>query len=255
MQMTPILSIIIATYNSDKTLKKTLKSLLNQTFTNFELIIIDGLSKDNTVEIIKNFEPAFKAMNIAYYWISESDSGIYDAWNKGLEKVTSNWVAFLGSDDTYYQNALHQYQLAITKNPTANYICSKVELINDRETVLKIIGNQYNAKQMRRYMNIAHVGSFHKMDLFHENGNFSRNYKIAGDYEFFIRNADAINGVFIDRITAKMLNEGVSNNLGKQAIKETLHIQLKYNSNFFLKPYLEYVLSLVKYNIKLLFNR
>ena len=83
------LSVIIATYNSEKTLENALNSLLNQTYKNFEVIIIDGLSTDLTVTIIKKFQSQFFNNNISYQWISEKDSGVYEAWNKGIKLVNS----------------------------------------------------------------------------------------------------------------------------------------------------------------------
>ena len=115
-------SIIIATFNSDKTLSATLDSLLKQTYNKFEVIIVDGLSNDNTLAIIKEYEEKFLQANINYILLSEKDSGIYDAWNKGLKKVNSNWIAFLGSDDTYYPNALEMYNEAINNSENINYI-------------------------------------------------------------------------------------------------------------------------------------
>lgn len=94
--MSANLSIIVATFNSEKTLQSTLESLLIQTYNEFEVIIIDGLSNDNTVSIIKEYEKKFLEANIDYFWSSEKDAGIYDAWNKALKKVNSPWIAFLG---------------------------------------------------------------------------------------------------------------------------------------------------------------
>jgi glycosyltransferase involved in cell wall biosynthesis len=82
------LSIIIATYNSEKTLRATLESLLTQSFREFEVIIADGFSGDGTLAIIKEFEDKFKLHNIAFNWSSEKDAGIYDAWNKALNRVS-----------------------------------------------------------------------------------------------------------------------------------------------------------------------
>lgn len=240
------LSIIIATYNSEKTLEKTLKTLLNQTYQNFEVIIVDGLSKDNTILIIKEYENKFKHLNIPYYWSSEKDSGIYDAWNKGLTKVNSNWIAFLGSDDIYYPDALETYANEIQKQSNINYVSSKVELINEENKVLKIIGKPFNFNQMIRYMNIAHVGSFHHKSLFDNFGNFNTSYKIVGDYDFFLRCGKNINAGYINKITAKMLNSGVSNNV-KKVLHETLKTQLNNKLRCCsLICYLEYYLSHLK---------
>ena len=240
------LSIIIATFNSDKTLKSTLDSLVGQTYKNFEVIIVDGLSKDNTVSIIKEYETKFEALNIPYNWVSEKDSGIYDAWNKALEKVNTPWIAFLGSDDTYYPNALEIYNGEIKKYPNINYISSQVEYIDSNQKVLKIIGRPYNYDQMNRYMNVAHVGSFHHKDLFVKHGNFNTDYRIVADYDFFMKCGRDIKSAYIETITAKMLNSGISNNNVATVFKEVLQIQLRHKKTSKLQSYFEYYYSYLR---------
>jgi glycosyltransferase involved in cell wall biosynthesis len=235
------LSIIIATFNSDKTLQKTLESLVNQTYKGFEIIIVDGLSKDNTVSIIKEYEKKFEALDISYNWSSENDSGIYDAWNKALERVSTSWIAFLGSDDTYYPDALEVYNDAITKNPGINYISGKVELIDTNDKVLKIIGKPYKYKQMKRYMDIAHVGSFHHKELFKKHGSFNLGYKVVADYDFFLKCGNDIQAAYINGITAKMLNAGVSNQNVSKVFKEVLKVHLAHKQISKAQAYFEYL--------------
>lgn len=239
-------SIIVATFNSEKTLQSTLDSLLAQTYTKFEVIIVDGLSNDNTVAIIKEYEKRFLEAKIPYFWSSEKDSGIYDAWNKALKKVNSPWIAFLGSDDTYYPNALEIYDEEINKNQNINFISSKVEYVDANYKVLKVIGKPYEYNQMNRYMNIAHVGSFHHKELFDKHGVFNTNYKIVADYDFFLKCGLDIKPAYIDTITAKMLNTGISNNNAKKVFKETLSIQLNHHRNSKLQCYFEYYFSFVR---------
>jgi glycosyltransferase involved in cell wall biosynthesis len=239
-------SIIVATFNSDKTLRSTLESLLLQTYDNFELIIVDGLSTDGTVAIIKEYANKFLQAGIPYFWSSEKDSGIYDAWNKALKKVNSEWIAFLGSDDTYYPNALELYNIEIDKNPNINYISSQVEYIDEHNKVLKILGNPYNYSQMNRYMDIAHVGSFHKKELFEKYGDFSTDYKIVSDYDFFIKCGKSINAGYLKSITAKMLNSGVSNNNTKVVYNEILKIQLNHQKISKLQAYFEYYFAFAR---------
>lgn len=244
--MIPKLSIIIATYNSEKTLKKTLESLLFQTYSDFEVIIIDGLSMDSTLLIIKSFEKLFLNKNIPFIWISEKDKGIYDAWNKGLSLAKSNWISFLGSDDIYYPDALENYIIEIDKHKNINYICSKVEYVDEKRKVLKVLKNPYNHNQMIRYMNIAHVGSFHHIKLFETFGNFDTKYKIVGDYDFFMRCSENINAGYINKITAQMLNSGVSNVNFLKPLNEVLAIQLKYKKISFFQIYFEYFFAIIR---------
>ena len=91
------LSLITVTYNSGATLAYTIKSVLSQTYPDIEYIIVDGASKDNTVAIIKEYEPQFKGR---IKWISEPDKGLYDAMNKGIRMATGDIIGILNSDGT-----------------------------------------------------------------------------------------------------------------------------------------------------------
>ena len=115
-------TIITATFNSEKTIDRTINSLLNQTILNFEYIVVDGKSSDNTVKILKSYEEKFKIRNIGYKWISEKDSGIYEAWNKGLMFAKGDWISFLGSDDYYVENALEM----VTRASSYRYLYSGI---------------------------------------------------------------------------------------------------------------------------------
>ncbi len=92
----PPISIIIVTYNAAKTLQASLDSIYRQKYPAIEIVMIDGASTDNTVEIIKQ-----NADNLSY-WVSEKDAGIYDAMNKGIKHATGNWIYFLGADDVLF---------------------------------------------------------------------------------------------------------------------------------------------------------
>lgn len=99
------LSIITVTYNSEKTLRDTIESVLSQTYTDYEYIIVDGASKDNTINIVKEYEPKFEGR---MRWISEPDKGIYDAKNKGIKMSTGDVVGIINSDDFYHRKDIFE---------------------------------------------------------------------------------------------------------------------------------------------------
>ena len=91
----PLISIIVAVYNGEKTLQRCIDSVFSQTYPHKELIIIDGGSTDGTVDILQTNNDKIT------YWKSEPDNGIYQAWNKALDHAKSDWICFLGSDDYF----------------------------------------------------------------------------------------------------------------------------------------------------------
>lgn len=115
------ISIITVTYNSAKTLKETLESVLKQTYTNYEHIIVDGLSKDNTIEIVKEYEEKY---NGKLKYISEKDTGLYDAMNKGIKMATGDIIGILNSDDIYaHENVLQEIAEKFKETNCTRNIC------------------------------------------------------------------------------------------------------------------------------------
>ena len=97
------ISLITVTYNSSRTLRDTIVSVLAQTYQDIEYIIIDGLSEDNTIEIIKEYEPQFEGR---IRWVSEKDTGLYDAMNKGFRMATGEIIGIINSDDLIAERLL-----------------------------------------------------------------------------------------------------------------------------------------------------
>ncbi|NHM02735.1 glycosyltransferase family 2 protein [Flavobacterium difficile] len=254
MNNSPCFTIITASYNSEKTIAKTIKSVLNQDFTDFEYLIIDGNSNDSTLKIIKSFELKFKEKNINYNYISEPDNGIYDAWNKGIKMSSGEWISFLGSDDTYFSDALTVYFKEIKKHPESNYISSQVNLVNSDGKILQVFGEKYNWKNVISDINVAQVGSFHKKQLFNQVGLYSLDYKIVGDLDFYIRCKDFIRPTYFTKVTANMENGGVSNQI-YLALKEAFNVKQKYGYKSKIFNYYKFYTSLLKCYIKMVINK
>ncbi|NRB59549.1 MAG: glycosyltransferase [Winogradskyella sp.] len=222
-------TVITAAYNSEKTIERTINSILSQSQKNIEFIIVDGASTDKTKNIIKSFESVFNKSEISYKWISEPDKGIYDAWNKGLNMSTGDWISFLGSDDYYKPNAIENYNAAIkeSNDNDIDWVYSEVEFTDGKRS--KKLDSIWSWKTFRRNITItpAHVGSFHNKKYFKKYGSFNTNYKIAGDYELLLRARHNLKTLKVNHITAVMRADGVSNQNFSKVLKETLKAKTK----------------------------
>lgn len=240
----PLVSVITVVYNGEKYLEETIQSVINQTYDNVEYIIIDGCSTDGTLDIIKKYEDRID------YWVSEKDNGIYDAMNKGIRVSSEEWVSFLGADDFLKKDAIESYLNALNGDLKIKYISSKIELINNKKQILSIVGKPLEWNTFKKYMCVAHVGSLHHKSLFYKYGLFDISYKIAGDYEFLLRIAKNNNVLFLNKVTACMINEGVSNQNIKVTFKESTNAKINTAKRSILISYFEYYIWYLKIFIK-----
>ncbi len=202
------ISIIIATYNADNFLAKCLESITSQKESNIEIILIDGGSKDSTVDIIKSYS------DVIDFWISEKDNGIYDAWNKGVKKAKGKWIMFLGADDELVPGTLQKYLDFINNSPKKfDLISSRVQMIDFKGRKIRVIGYPYQWPQFQKSMLIAHPGSLHSKKLFDTYGYYNTSYKIVGDYEFLLRAGSKLKAAFLPEITVIMREGGASDSI------------------------------------------
>ncbi len=229
VKIQPLITIIIVVLNGSKTLEKSILSVINQSYKNLELIIIDGGSIDGTLDIIRKYEHAIE------YWVSEPDNGVYDAWNKAIAIASGNWIAFLGSDDIYLDGAIDAYVNLINGfgDRSVDYISSRINLVNGTK-MIRSVGQKWNWKSFKKYMNVAHVGSMHSSKLFEKYGLYDTAYKISGDYEMLLRPKENLQAEFLNLITVEMSVKGLSNNNSSKAFDEEARIKIshKLNSKF-----------------------
>lgn len=244
----PLISIIIAVYNGDQYLEGALKSIINQDYTRYEIILIDGGSTDNTKKIIDNYK------RYIHYTVSEPDNGIYDAWNKGLKVASGKWIAFLGSDDSYYPHALKSYVEFISNHPDKDaleFVSSKIDLVDDNMDTIETVGKPWRWELFKHKMITWHVGCFHAKELFSNYGSFDETYKISGDYELLMRPKSNLKAAYLPSSTVMMRIGGVSTTLLFKAIDETYRAKVK---NGLIPKYLAPLLVLnnkVKLSIKM----
>jgi glycosyltransferase involved in cell wall biosynthesis len=245
-----IITIVIATYNAELFLEKTINSLRCQTYKEFELIIIDGGSTDSTLQIIK------ENTDIISYYISEPDNGIYSAWNKGIKAAKGLWITFLGAGDEFYPDAIENYNNFIHSNENSkdlHFISSKINVVDNSGKLLFSRGTAWSWKRFKKFMNVAHVGSLHSKKLFNDYGTYDEEYKIVGDYELLARPKSLLKAEFMDIITAKMLEGGVSASV--KSLEENKRLKLKTIGDPYWKATFDYYFDFLKAKIRIFLNK
>lgn len=234
MQDQPLkISIIIAVYNAEATLNQCLQSVFSQTYRNIEVIIIDGNSSDQSTRIIKQNEDQIS------YFLSESDLGIYDAWNKGLTKVTGDWVCFLGADDFFRDNLVIERIVKSLRdaNEDIDFAYSNIVLIDDEQNEFMTIGEPWEIARdkLRSEMSVPHPGMMHRSSVFN-NGFFDHTFRIAGDYEFFLRESKHSNVMYIPDVkSVSMRVTGISNQL-ETALESLSEVRLAQKRHGYFFP-------------------
>ena len=205
-------SIITATFNSEETIKSTLLSLNTQTHTNYEHIIIDGASTDNTINVINDF--ARRTPKV----ISEKDNGIFDALNKGLDVATGEYIGFLHSDDTYASNCVLQSVLDCIHEFKPDIVYGNLNYVSGSEnnSILRYWrAGEFSRSKLKYGWMPPHPTFFVKRKLYKQLGGFNTKYKISADYDSVLRfmNAPQREVRYIDRVLVNMTVGGNSNRL------------------------------------------
>ena len=181
------ISIITTTYNSGKTLQDTIQSVLSQSYPDWEHIIVDGASKDNTIDIIKSFESEYSGR---LKWMSEPDKGIYDAMNKGIAMATGDIIGILNSDDFYTsQGVLSKIAIAMSTD-TMDAVFGDVHFVNDND--LNNCVRYYSSRFFYSWMmpmgyQPAHPSFYCRKAIYDKFGAFDTNFIVAADFEHLLR--------------------------------------------------------------------
>ena len=196
------ISIITATYNSGKTVGDTLKSVLVQTYHDYELLVVDGASKDNTLEVVKKMEPLFEGR---MRYISEPDKGIYDAMNKGIRMATGDVIGILNSDDFYTSDDALACIAWTLENEKVDAVYGDIHYVDDED--LKKCVRYYSSKPFRRWMMRlgfmpAHPSFYCRKEVYEKYGAFdAENYRVAADFENLLRL------IFVNKIKTHYINK------------------------------------------------
>jgi len=217
MENCPLVTIITIVYNGEKTIADTIRSVEAQKYPNLEYIIVDGGSRDKTLDIVRQFS------NTVTTVISEKDEGISDAFNKGLRLAKGEIIGLINADDWYEDGALEKVVAAM---PGYDIVYGDLRLWKDGQTDFIYRGDHAH---LAKEMTVNHPTVFVHKECYDRLGLFDKNYKCAMDYELMLR--FMVNGVrfrYIPSVLANMRWEGLSDTRWMLGCRETLTIKNKY---------------------------
>ena len=216
----PKFSIITICYNSSKTIERTIKSVLDQTCKNYEYIIVDGASKDCTLDIVKQYEPLFEGR---MKWKSEPDTGIYNAMNKGIKCSSGDIIGIVNSDDWLEKNALDIVAKSLAENSEdvdALY-CGGIQFHRMNGSVKRWDVNLKSFKrQAPLYImsGIRHPATFVPRQVYDRIGLFNEQMKLSADQDFILRcHFNGVKLIEIPQTLSNMSEGGISTEESKRA--------------------------------------
>ena len=239
----PKISVVTICFNAAKTIEETINSVINQSYKNFEYIIIDACSTDGTLDIIKKYEDKIS------YFVSEPDYGLYHAMNKGIEQATGDIVGLINADDYYFEDAFANVVKAYDEKNLNDYI-----FFGD------MIHGENLVKGWRpEYLNIsafgAHPPMFVPKKIYDRIGVYKLQYKILSDYDFMFRafNVKGIKPIYLPIKTAFFRPGGLASQNIFRSYTEEMLIKVD-NGQAIYKAFFIYLLKLLKFNIFSIFN-
>jgi len=210
-------SVITATYNREATIARSISSVKSQTYTNIQLVVVDGASQDNTMLIVT---PMLSNEDVLQ---SEPDQGIYDALNKGLVLADGDIIAFLHSDDLYFDKGVISKVVEIFSDDSIDVVYGDVCFFsanNIMKTIRRYRSDKLSKRNLAWGKMPAHPAMFIKRQIFEEIGYFETNFNIAADYEFLCRLVHYANlkSFYTSSVLVRMQLGGVSTRGFRNAI-------------------------------------
>ena len=223
------ISIITVCYNSAKTIEKTFKSLESQTYKNIEYIVVDGGSKDNTLEIVQKYK------ELIFLFVSEPDKGLYDAMNKGIKMATGDVIGLINSDDLFCDSkAVEKVVDVFKKNKNLDSVYADLFYVsqNDTDKIVRrwTTGNQ---KPFKYGWHPAHPTFYIKKNVYEKFGLFDLSFKLAADFEIMLRFLDKhkISTTYLEEPLVKMRLGGETNKSLKNIYNQNVECLRAFKKN------------------------
>ena len=229
------ISIITITYNSEQTVEDTIQSVVSQDFPDIEYIIVDGLSKDNTLAVVNSYTKYIHRL------ISEKDNGLYDALNKGIKVATGDVIGMLHSDDVYAgTNVISKIAQQFAANPDVEGVYADLVFVdrNDTSRVLRTWkAGEFEPDAFKKGWMPPHPTFFVKKSVYDRFGGFNLDLKLSADYELMLRliHKHQIKISYLPETIVKMRMGGISNTSFFVKLKANIEDKLAWRMND-LKP-------------------
>ena len=238
----PKISILMATWNCSPLLANFFRSLEAQCPRDWELLILDNCSSDGLPQLVRQYQVAHPDHLIRFS--SQVDTGIYDAWNRGIKLAGGTYLCFIGADDTFVSSESLQHLLDLTRSSAELITCRNSYYSSDGR-FLRDWGSPWSWRRMRESMNIAHPGMLVRRDLFDRMGLFDPGFKICGDYEWFLRLSPAVRSIHSPTSILNVVQAGVSHTKIGAVYAETFraqrrHLNLLWSAGCWLLNWLKY---------------
>lgn len=192
------ISVIIPTFNSEKTIEDTLESIMSQNWPDLQILMQDGGSTDNTKGIVAKYPTAMSG------WQSEPDNGIYDAMNKGIGRATGEIIAILNSDDTWLPGTLEHVASVFSSNPDVGIVSGSIEVWEDSPGGVRVVLKS-SLLHLHKGLTVQHPATFVRRKVYEHVGFFNTRYRIGADYDFVLRCLEAnIPWVILDNVLTLM---------------------------------------------------
>ena len=223
----PKFTVITVTFNASKSLEKTIQSVISQTYRNVEYIIVDGKSKDNTLQIADTYKQWIHCL------VSEPDKGLYDAMNKGIRLATGDYLCFLNAGDKFHDNDILQRMVnSLKESELPDVLYGETAIVDENGNFLHMrrlsTPQELNWKSFKQGMLVCHQAFFAKRELAIQES-YSLEYCFSADFDWCIRIMKRAKHLHNTQLTLiDYLNEGMTTRNHKASLKERFRIMVKH---------------------------
>jgi glycosyltransferase len=237
------ISIITICFNNEADIRPTLESVVNQTYSDIEYIIVDGASQDNTLAIVNEYKDKIAKI------ISEPDEGLYDAINKGIRNATGDIVGLIHAGDRLHSNDVITKIARHFETNNIDAIYGHSKIVNNNDVVIRVNKSPaYNPSLMKWGWTPSHLSFYAKRDLFEKHGYYNLKYKIAADYELLLRFMyfNKINASLLDEFIVRFSLGGTSSKGIKNIIHQSKECYVAWRDNGQTAPFYTISMKLLK---------